>query len=24
LFGLGNRLVAQFDGTGWWGGNLDL
>ncbi|MBE9569069.1 MAG: hypothetical protein IMF11_00445, partial [Proteobacteria bacterium] len=22
LFGVGNRLVAQFDGTGWWGGNL--
>lgn len=24
LFGVGNRLVAQFDGTNWWGGNLDL
>ena len=24
LFGVGNRLVAQFDGTGWWGGNLSI
>lgn len=24
LFGIGNKLVAQFDGQDWWGGNLDL
>ncbi|HEX5749514.1 MAG TPA: hypothetical protein VFZ09_25015 [Archangium sp.] len=24
LFGLGGRLVARFDGTGWWGGPLNL
>ena len=24
LFGIGNRLVAQFDGSGWWGGDLDI
>ncbi|MCU7936503.1 MAG: hypothetical protein KZQ99_16775 [Candidatus Thiodiazotropha sp. (ex Dulcina madagascariensis)] len=24
LFGVANRLVAQYDGEGWWGGDLDL
>jgi hypothetical protein len=24
LFGFGNSLVIQFDGSGWWGGDLDL
>jgi len=24
LFAVGNRLVAQFDGAGWWGGDIDL
>jgi hypothetical protein len=24
LFGIGNRLVTQFDGTSWWGGDVDL
>ncbi|MBN2530753.1 MAG: hypothetical protein JXR76_30480 [Deltaproteobacteria bacterium] len=24
MFGVGNRLVARFDGAGWWGGNLDI
>jgi hypothetical protein len=24
LFGIGNRLVAQFDGVGWWGGDLNI
>jgi len=24
LFGIGGQLVVQFDGRGWWGGNLDL
>jgi hypothetical protein len=24
LFGVGNRLVAQYDGAGWWGGDLEL
>ncbi len=24
LFAVGNKLVAQFDGEGWWGGELDL
>ncbi len=24
LFGIGNRLVTQFDGQGWWGGDLNL
>lgn len=24
LFGFGNRLVIQFDGSGWWGGELNL
>jgi hypothetical protein len=24
LFGWGNNLIAQFDGSGWWGGRIDL
>jgi hypothetical protein len=24
LFAFGNNLVIQFDGSGWWGGELDL
>jgi hypothetical protein len=24
LFGVGNRMVTQFDGEGWWGGDLDI
>lgn len=24
LFGIGNKLVAQYDGESWWGGDLDL
>lgn len=24
LFGFGNRLLIQFDGSGWWGGELEL
>lgn len=24
LFGIGNRLVLQYDGESWWGGDLDL
>lgn len=24
LFGIGNRLVAQFDGVSWWGGDLTI
>jgi hypothetical protein len=24
LFAVGGRLVAQYDGSGWWGGDLDL
>jgi hypothetical protein len=24
LFGIGNKLVAQYDGKDWWGGDLDL
>lgn len=24
LYGIGNRMIAQYDGKNWWGGNLDI